>query len=265
MMQSIIKIINKLLKREQQVASIPTPFDNLPEPFLEVEKFLEKEFYLLLYQLVNQQPTFSRETMYQPYFLSLILTLSIPTFSNDRLENEKKDILQLKEYFYQNFTLNCVEKMSFFLKVIFYRYYNINSFPTITVVRTQKFKEVLNRFKFLLKVKPSLYKKIERGLNKFIIDVQLEADKELTEYALNWAKMKLDFISAEITILRNQFISEDPRLFKLKTIPMDYWGKYDVYGFRGRHREELSEEISILSGKIESQYFISQLKILYNK
>lgn len=266
MMKSIIKILQKLMKREEKIALIPTPFDNLPEPFLEVEKFIEKEFYLLMYQLINNPPSFLNELSYSHSFLSFSILFAVPTDSSDfqNLEKTKKEIYQLKEHFYRELTLKCIEKMSFYLKVIFYRYYNINAFPKIVIVKTERFKEVLNKFSFLLKKDSNLYKKIEKGLNKFIIDVQLEADQVLVDYILDWARMKFDFIGAEVTILRNQFINSDPRLLKLKTIPMDYWGDLDPYRNQ-TYRKEIIEEMKILSGMIESQYFLSHLKTLFNK
>lgn len=265
MLNTIIKIIKKLSKREKKIALIPTPFDNLPDPFNEVEKFIEKEFYLLMYQLINNPPSVIHNEIYKKSFLSFVLTFSISTVDDlQYLEAEKKDVFKLKEYFYQQLTINCIEKMSFYLKVIFYRYYNINAFPKITIVKTERFKEVLEKFEFLLKRNPKLYEKIEKGLNKFIIDVQLESDKELVDYILNWARMKFDFIGAEITLLRNQFINADPRLIKLKTIPMDYWGDESA-GRNQIDRKDIIQEIRILNGSIESQYFLTHLKSLFNK
>lgn len=264
MIKIITKILQKLQKRQEAMAFIPTPFDSLPEPFVEVEKFIEKEFYLLMYQMINNPPTFLTLPTYKASFISFILTFSVSTIPSHTLDKERENILALKEYFYRTLVLNCIQKMSMHLKVIFYRHYNINSFPSIQIIRTERFQSMLERFQFLLKTKPSLYKKIERGLNKFIIDVQLEEDKELSDYILQWARMKFDFIGAEITLLRNQYINQDIRLDKLKKIPMDYWGSYNIFKSDIK-RDQLDEEMRILIGTIESQYFLTRLKTLFNK
>lgn len=265
MIKSLIKFLKKLLIKEQQMAFIPTPFDGHPEPFTLINSFLEKEFYLLMYQMLENPPTIESSKYYRKSYISFILMFSY-TISKEKENNVKEsDILKIKSIFYEKLVRNIITKISFHLKVIFYRYYNMNSIPKISIIQTEKYQNRVKKLEFLAKINPKLHEKVIMNLTKIFIDIALEEDKELVDYILNWTKIKFDVISTEIILLKEKLLNEDPIFSILKNYPLDWWGDLDLTRGSISREKEIIDLEKALNGRIEYYYFVTNLNKLFTK
>lgn len=265
MIKTIIQFLKKLLIKEQQMAFLPTPFDAHPEPFTLINNFLEKEFYLLMYQMIENPPTVDSSKYYKKSYISFILMFAY-TITQEKENNVKeKDILKIKSIFYEKLVRNVITKISFHLKVIFYRYYNMNSIPKISIIQSEKYRDRIKRLEFLAKINPKLHEKVIMNLTKIFIDISMEEDKELVDYILNWTKIKFDIISTEIILLKEKILNEDPIFSILKNYPLDWWGELDLTkGGIGREKEIMDLQ-KALNGRIECYYFVTNLNKLFTK
>lgn len=251
---------------------LPTPFDTLPNQFDLVNNFIEKEFYLSLYEIINNPPDFLTEFLYRNRLISflLILSKSVPENILDETDNSReRQIANLKEYFINNFIEQCITKMSPMLKILFYRVYNRNALPSLIILETEP------RIKTTIK---NIIRKIKKGFSrnesepekdfkKLVYKIKSEEDKELINYIIDWVRLKLSFLINEISIYRAAMIKTDD--YKaLANRPLDSWGRYDVlHQIKINTLSQKESDLELLDSlvdRIELEFLMRPLQDFFN-
>ena len=260
-----------LEKKERKNLFIPTPFDNLdPKSQFDLfTNFLNKEFFYLIYEFTHSDKISNRNNYYKDTFLSFILLFSINISDKTVLKKndeiiDTKYIEIIKERFYEEFTFNCINKMSRHLKTIFYRNYNRTTLKKVQLVKQSRYTTLLKKLDKILKNKKNLYERIENVLHKIIIDIVLEEDKVLFDYLIDWCTMKIDFIMTDIILIKQNLIKENDNLKPLLTISFNYWGEERLLDFQNRKAEEIEILVNEINFSIEKTYFMTIFKSLFD-
>lgn len=217
--------------RYMHLYQLPTVFDNTNRTSLSlIDSFIEKEFYDLIYELIHNYPDFLENKIYDSNFISFIVNFSLP-FSESLRKSDSKydDLYKLKSYFYNTLVENCIKKMSYNLKSVFYKFYNCFPKPKLIIAKKNKpLKNLFNNFKKLLKIKEIQKEDLEKAFDFYYTRLEVQNDEELENYILRYIKYKLVFISKEIMMYRVNLI-EDPNSeyhFLKDKLSMDNWGEY---------------------------------------
>lgn len=259
------KILNKM-------AYQPTPFDMYPNQLELVNQFIERQMYEVMYSFINMTNGISEDFLfdknsvrYKRYYVSFLLFLSTTLSEENFDEDYYRSATKVKELFYKTIIVKCLTKISPILKTIFYRYYNGISVPKLKILRTPKNKIFLKGFIDIIRKKILKEDKLEESFDKFIEIVYSEADETLSDYILNWIKMKLDFLAADLTMWRDYTVRNNSEFFSLADIDLNYWGEFNAISiFDKNNNYNENKLIENLVSLAENQLFINKLKTVFD-
>lgn len=259
------KILNKM-------AYQPTPFDMYPNQLELVNQFIERQMYEVMYSFINMTNGISEEFLfdknsvrYKRYYVSFLLFLSTTLSEENFDEDYYRSATKVKELFYKTIIVKCLTRISPILKTIFYRYYNGISVPKLKILRTPKNKTFLKGFIDIIRKKILKEDKLEESFDKFIEIVYSEADETLSDYILNWIKMKLDFLAADLTMWRDYTVRNNSEFFSLADIDLNYWGEFNAISiFDKNNNYNENKLIENLVSLAENQLFINKLKTVFD-
>lgn len=161
-----IKLLLKTIKNiffPKKPVFIPLPQDATGKYLEEVNKFIEREFYLALYYMIMHRPI-EYTKIYENHYASFLHVFSKTPID----ETVKKELNTVMSTFYLRVVTNCLTKMSIMVKESFYRVYSPNSL-TVDITTTD-----------------------EASLTEYIMNFcELKIQMLLTELSL-WRKVKQD-------------------------------------------------------------------------
>lgn len=270
MKKLLINQIKESEKIQKDLFFTPTPFDNYSNQLLLIDKFIEREFYLLIndciYNRIDYQFT---NKLYKTSYVSFLIMMS-KNVKEKNLEDNfalEKDIQDFKTFFLLTIQDRCLLKISPILKTIFYRYYTRTPIPKLTLIKKESiFKNFFKFFKKFFKKEKQITEEIENAYNSMTYSLYTYNDQELARYITDYVTMKLSFLIDDLNKLRMKIISNDNRLSILSNLELDNWGEYDYinYSLSMDKTSPYNIELTILASIIEEVAFIDKLKVIFD-